>query len=236
MSILASGQSSRLVIDTDECRYVAKFDPARISETRLRELLLFSPYYFGLTWRVDGQQMLIGFHQSPARLDKSLFADSLELCSSNDPRYRACGSKDVSDANFFTNAEINVERNEQMLTVLSKVDVPAELHIVWEQFRKSLAFYSTIERRRLEYLRTGDIRVLSMRVAELDPLKECAEEMEELQMATTARARYDLSRHEWHNCLNAAWLRKSPPYPRQAWSEFLRAYGITEKFADKDVY
>ena len=234
-SILTHGQS-QLVIDTDEFRYTATFHPSRISERRLRELLLFSPYDFLVSeTQIDHQQVIIASQETPDKLEKGLLAYPLEVCADAHPRYHPCGYRHISDANFFANAQLNVNRNEQILAALNRLNVPVELRGILHQFRDSMTFYSTIERRRLEYLQTGDLRVLSHTVATLDPLETCSKEIEELKEAVTVQRRYELSRKEWHNCMNSEWNRVSPAYPREAWASFLRAYGISEQYTHKPV-
>jgi hypothetical protein len=168
-------------------------------------------------------------------LEKGPLAHSLEVCVDADPRYRPCGTRNISDANFFAIAQINVNRNEQILAALNRLDVPVELTGILQQFRDSMTFYSTIERRRLEYLQTGDLRVLSQTVASLDPLKTCSKEIEELKNAATLQRRYELSKYKWHNCMNSEWNRVSPAYPREPWASFLRVYGISEQYTYKPV-
>ena len=231
----AFGQSN-LVIDTDEYNYEATFDPGRISAARLRELLLFSPYEFGdYGWKIDHQEVSTGSNETPGRLEKSAIATPLELCIDTDPRYRPCGKRDISDPNFFANAEVNVGRNEQALVALNRLNVPTQLGSILQQFRDSLSFYSTIDRRRLEYLRTGNLRVLSRQIGAIDPSTQCIEEIRELNVATTLRRRYELSRYAWHNCLNSAWQKVRPAYPQEAWRAFLHDYGIAEQFTNKPI-
>lgn len=234
-AVLVHGQA-RLVIDNDDFRYTATFHSSRISEGHLRELLLFSPYDFSASSiQIDHQEMTVGFEETGRKLRKGPIAYSLEFCVDVDPRYRPCGARDISDANFLANAQINVERNEQIQAGLDRLGAPAELGSIAQQFRDSMIFFSTIERRRLEYLQTGDLRVLSQTVVALDPQKTCRKQIEELKEATTPQRRYELSRIEWTNCLVLEWDRLSPAYPREAWMRFLHAYGISEKYTSKPV-
>jgi hypothetical protein len=179
--------------------------------------------------------MIVGFEETAEKLRKGPIAYSLETCVDVDPRYRPCGTRDISDANFLANARINVERNEQIQAALDRLTVPAELGGIAKQFRDSMIFFSTIERRRLEYIQTGDLRVLSQAVVGIDPQKTCGQEIEELGEATTLERRYELSRKEWQNCLVLEWDRSSPAYPREAWMRFLHAYGISERYTPKFV-
>ena len=190
---IALGQSS-FVVDSDEYHYVAKFDPGRISKGHLQELLLFSPYKFGADgWKIDHTEVSIAWSQEPGRLEKIAIPNQLELCIETDPRYRPCGKRDISDPNFLANAEINVDRNEQSLAALNGLVVPMELQNILQQFRDSLSFHSTIERRRLEYLRTGDLRLLLMPIGAFDPSEQCSKEIRELNVAATLPRRYELS-------------------------------------------
>jgi hypothetical protein len=225
------------VIDGDEFRYTAIFDPARISKSRLHELLLFSPYpdFGGYGAQIDHHEVTISYEKRQEKVKKELIPDPLELCVNVDPRYRPCGARDISAPNFFTNAQTNVARNDQILSAFNKLDVPTELSIILQQFRESMTFYSTIERRRLEYLRTSDLGALSRPVANIDPSKACSKELGELKEAATFQRRYELARSEWHNCLNSEWRRVSPAYPKEAWATFLRDYGISERYTNKPV-
>lgn len=234
-SSLAFGQS-RLVIETDEYQYSANFDPSRITEERLRELLIFSPYDFGTyPWKIDGQGITTSRSETPTRLEKGLIPNSLELCVDNDPRYRPCGKRDITDTNFFINAEINLRWNDAVLSALDKMNVPRELQGILRQFRTSLAFLSTAERRRLEYLRSGDLWLLSKPIGHIDPTAECKSQIRDLSLSNTAGRRFELSLYEWQNCVNSAWNRVSPGYLEQDWQNFLRAYGIKEQFKEKAV-
>jgi hypothetical protein len=226
----------KMVIDSDEFHYVATFDSARISEARLRDLLIFSPYDLtSTTERVDGQQTIVGYEETADRLRKGPLAYPLEQCVDKDPQYRPCGTRDISDPNFFANAQINLNRNEQILTALHRLNVPAELNSILRQFIDSMTFYSEMESRRLQYLQMGDLKILSLTISNLDPSKICAKEVGKLEEAGTMSERYDLSRREWLNCLNLEWNRVSPAYPKAAWLSFLHAFGISEKYSYKPV-
>lgn len=233
---VAFGQSDNLVIDNDDYHYTARFNSDRISRGRLRELLLFSPYDFGAEgWEVAHQKINATRSEAPGRIEKGAIALSIELCIDHDSRYQACGSRDISDPNFIANAEVNVGLNEQAMAALDQFTVPVELESVLQQFREDLAFYSMVERLRLEYLRTGNIGTLSTRIGTIDPSVSCAAEIKELEGAATLPQRYKLSLYGWQNCLNSAWQRVSPVYPRLAWRSFLDDYGITEHFTYKAV-
>jgi hypothetical protein len=232
----AFAAQGHLAIDTDEYHYEATFDSDRISEGRLRELLPFSPYLeLGENWKLDNLELTIGGEQTPTLLEKSPLANSLEVCIANDRRYRPCGKRDISDPNFFVNAQINVEANAKAAAMVDHLQVPTELVPILEHFREALAFYSTLQRRRLEYLRAGDLAVLSMPIGSIDPSTACTAELKQLERATTLPERYSFSRYSWHNCLNREWLRISPGYSTSAWHNFIVAYGIDERFTEKTI-
>jgi hypothetical protein len=65
------------------------------------------------------------------------------------------------------------------------------------------------ERRRLEYLRIGDVGVLTQPIGDIDPSKECGAGLLELKLATNLQRRYELSRYSWYNCLK---LRMEPNF------------------------
>jgi len=231
---VAFGQS-HFAIDTDEYHYSATFDPARISKEKLRELLVFSPYDFGERWKIGQQQINTSMSATPQKLQKGVIPNSLELCVDADPRYLPCGKRDISDENFFANAQINLRINDEALAALNRVNVPDELQSILQQFQSSLSFYTTVERRRLEYLRTGDVAVLTQPIGNIDPSKECGAELRELKLATNLQRRYELSRYSWSNCLASVWNRTSRAYPNADWQSFLANYRITEKFSYKSV-
>ena len=233
-SALARGQS-QLHIDEDEFTYTATFYETRLSEHDLRALLPFSPYDMYPSLEINSQRVTIGYSRSRQKLQKGLIGDALEVCIDGAPVYLPCGTRDISDPNFFANAEVNVRRNEHILAALDRFNVPAELEVVLRQFRDSMEFTSTIERRRLEYLQTGDSTILSQPIRGLEPLSVCAKEVEALEAATTPEQKYHLSRIEWSNCLSSAWDKAEPPYPVRAWENFLRAYGIVERYTPKAV-
>jgi hypothetical protein len=118
------------------------------------------------------------------------------------------------------NAEVNIGLNEQAMVALDHFTVPAELGCILRQFRDSLAFFSTVERRRLEYLRTRNLGLLAMRIGAIDPSVECVAEIKQLENVATLSQSCKLSLYGWQNCLNSAWHRVSPQYPRQAWRRF----------------
>lgn len=233
-TLLARSQS-RLVIDSDEFRYTANFHQSRISEGRLRELLLFSPYSLDTYTKIDQEHVIVGYEETHDSLKKSLLAYSLESCIDSDPRYSLCGSRDISDPNFLSNAHINVDRNDQILVALDRMNIPPELEKIAQQYRDSMIYSSTIERRRLKYLQTGNLQVLSQKVVSLDPLITCSKEIAELKNALTLQRQYESSRNGWPNCMIQEWNRISPAYPREAWARFLRNYGISEQYTYKPV-
>ena len=230
------GALKELVIDTDAYHYEATFDDHRVSEARLRELLPFSPYIdIGDGWKLDNVYVTIAAEESPTLHDKSILASPLETCIADDPRYRSCGAVNVSDPNFLANAQINVESNAKVLAAVDRLQVPSELRPILKHYRDAFAFSSMLEQRRLEYLRSGDLRVLSMQIGAVNPSQVCSQQLKELQLATMLQERYGLSHHSWHNCVVQEWRRTLSGYPISAWRSFLAAYGITERFRFKSV-
>jgi hypothetical protein len=227
--------AQQLSIETDEYRYSANFDPSRISESRLRELLLLSPYNFDSPWKVGNVEVETSFEESPSRLVKDAYVVPLESCASNQSEYLPCGSRDILDKNFLRNAAANVGKNKAALEALNAMEVPKELESILTQFRHSLEFYSILEERRLEFLRDGDITALSKPIGQFDPSALCPKTLGKIEAATGAESRYKRSTYEWHNCLNSAWQRIEPEYPREDWRAFLKAYGVKERFTLKPV-
>ena len=228
-------QAVQLVLDSDEYHYTATFDPKLISKERLRELLIFSPYDLFTTWKLRGAELDVSFDQTPSQLKKGLLPFTLEVCIEGNPIYSICGSRDLADPNFFHNAEINLRRNGQSLTALNELDVPPELSRVAQQFRDSLDFFSTVEQRRMEYLRTGNVDVLAMPIGDIDPSIRCEKELSSLRAANTPQSRHHVSMHDWYNCVNSAWQQSSPVYPDDAWRSFVKNFGIREEFKPKAI-
>lgn len=226
---------SNLVIDKDDYRYSATFDANRITEQRLRDLLIFSPYDMGEVWTFDHQQLTLLHSQTPTALKKGIAPNNLELCIKGHSRYLPCGTRDITDSNFFANAEVNLAINEEGWNALNRITVPSELQGILKQFRNAFWFYNTVESRRLKYLQSGDTGTLSEPTGNVDPAKECSQPIKRITLATTLQQQYKLSLYSWANCVNSAWNRTSPAYPDSDWQSFLRDYGITEKFTPKPV-
>ena len=146
----------------------------RITEHRLRDLLIFSPYNMGGMWKLDHQQGTIVWSKMPAGLEKGIAANALELCVDGNPRYRPCGTRDIDDPNFFANAEKNVTMNEESWSALNRITVPNELQRILKQYHDSLSFYNSLEARRLKYLQTAFTAVLSEPISGIDPSRECS--------------------------------------------------------------
>jgi len=233
--IFAFGQADQLVLDSDEYHYTATFDPKLISKERLRELLIFGPYDLYTNWKIHGAERDVSSEQSPNQLKKSLTPFTLEVCIDGNPIYDICGSRDLSDPNFFHNAEVNLRRNAESLAALDELNVPPELNSIARQFRDSLDFFNAVEQRRLEYLRTGDVGVLSMPIGSINPSTQCEEGLNNLRAAKTPQQRHHLSIFGWYNCVNDAWQQSSPVYPEDAWQLFLKDFGIREEFKPEAV-
>jgi hypothetical protein len=232
---VASGQVKQIVLDSDEYHYTATFDPRRISEDRLRELLAFSPYDLSPVAIVAHQEIDLVFEQKPGRLYKAAYPLVLEMCISGDRNYQPCGSRGISDPNFFSNAEINLNRNESAMAALDGLDVPVELLRIVGEYRRSLHFYSTLQQKRMAYLREGNVDELAQSVEGIDPSVTCAAEIAALKAADTPEQGYYLSNYHWYNCLSSAWSRKSPAYPIGDWQLFLKDYGIREEFMNRAI-
>ncbi len=95
--------------DTADGKYDVTFDTSRIPEEQMKQFVLLSPAL------------------SPSDY---MFAPSLELCITRDPRYRDCGSRKLDSPNFFSNAEVNLDRGREVLQFLSTLSFPKELQKV----------------------------------------------------------------------------------------------------------
>ncbi len=63
-----------------------------------------------------------------------LVPEALELCVDGAKEYRPCGSRDFRDANFFANAEVNLNRIRQRIKEMESPEYPNELRPVTDYY------------------------------------------------------------------------------------------------------
>jgi hypothetical protein len=91
----SQAQTSKLIFDT------VTFDPAKISEAKLRELMLLSPYIVTYFDQLPARDMQAAGSTEGSVVDKIFFPLDLELCIPAEVAYVHCEANDVSGAEFF---------------------------------------------------------------------------------------------------------------------------------------
>jgi hypothetical protein len=199
-----SARTVTLAFKTDWAEYTLTFDPQRISAEDVRKLARISPY--------------------------DSYADSkpdLEYCVLKSCHF---GLRDGwRAANYYTNAEINVENAKKELEWLDRLNYPEELRPWVKYLQRFWRFNTWLEETRLEFYKSWDIEVLKRRYHDLDPTASCPEALQSIQGATGDRdTQYVIAQFSWSTCL----VEKNQPeigqYPTEPWKTFLRNYGITE--------
>jgi hypothetical protein len=163
------------------------------------------------------------------RVDKVFIALPLELCIASDPAYSHCEDNSVGGPNFLRNANVNLERGKRGLRWLERLEHPRELEPVVTFLEKSLESSLWTEQTRFKYYSTWDESVLKEVHEGIDAVSSCPKIFAKLQAATSKEQKYQIVRFEWANCIVQAIDRQLGPYPLDAWSAFLKAYGITEE-------
>ncbi|TLY43609.1 MAG: hypothetical protein E6K61_01795 [Nitrospirae bacterium] len=200
--------------DTADGKYDVTFDTSRIPEEQMKQFVLLSPAL------------------SPSDY---MFAPSLELCITRDPRYRDCGSRKLDSPNFFSNAEVNLDRGREALQFLSTLSFPKELQKVVRYHKDSLSFSLWIQETRYQFFKTLDSNLLKRQSHGIDPTRLCNSILKKIEHASTQSEKYLLV-HDWWNCVNAAFRKELGSYPVPSWQSFLKAYGIEEGPAVKRLF
>lgn len=177
------------------------FDPSRISQDRLLELALLSPY------------MLWTFGEADcARLE-----DDDAPC---DPESTALPD--------FLDADAELNDVEAMLEDVSRLHVPPQLDGVLLYVRRQASFQLCLRRAELEYSR-GDDGALTVICDDVVASEACPEPVAETRSAWTLQRRYDLATGAWRQCMSEAFYRHHGAYPFTEWQGFLEANGIEEE-------
>ena len=194
-----------MVLPTIDGEVRLHFQPRRISEGRLRELLLVSPY------------------------DLSTFIPpNLEQCIDADPAYGDCGTRTLDDPSFLYNAEVNAARGRDMLDAIDRLAPPLELIKVVDYVRAQIEFYVCLHAAQLAYYR-GDDTALSVTCDWIDARLGCTETVEQAAMTCAPDARQDLAGYDWYNCMNHIFWQTRDPYPLDDWRDFLDGVGVEEE-------
>jgi len=229
LSLIATSvgaQNVTLVFGDAEEKYTVTFDPLKISENEVRQIVPLSPY------TEDEGPFTAGIDVNKDVRDKVFIAPRLEGCIDNDSRYRPCGTRDLHDPHYFANAEINIQEAERQLSLLDKGRYPKQLEPVVKHLRRSLSFSLWMEQARLEYYKTWDIDVLKRGYGDFEPATSCAKIFRRLESAASRDEKYSLVSFGWYNCVLDGTRSQFGRYPMEAWLEFLKDFGIDEQYTE----
>lgn len=204
--------------------YELTFDDQKISVAIIEEIVWFSPY---LIFEPKGAAPFQMGHSWMGKdvIEKTVMIPWLEVCN---PGYDACDHP-VLNAAFLRNAELNLQRGKQQLQKLKQMDIPKELWPIRDHFLVGMEFSLKQHGVRYHYLKSGDVEPLRKLLCEQCPCGKAEEELIRKLQNTKGTARLELSNRTWFNeiinCRDGK-LR----YPLAAWQQFLKAYGIEEKY------
>jgi hypothetical protein len=232
MSPWSLAQSSRLIFDSGDEIDTVTFDPAKISDAKLHELILLSPYIVTYFDQLPARDIGVAGSTEDLVVDKSFLSLKLELCISAEVVYVHCEANTVSGPNFVRNAEVNVKKSKRGLAWLQNLVTPKELAPVMKFLMEGLEFSIETEETRLRYYTTWDENVLKEAHDGIEPAEHCSEAFHKLDGATSEEEKYGLVAHDWANCVNRAIQQKLGKYPVASWNAFLRTYGIKETFKE----
>jgi len=108
-------QTSTLTFKTVDDVDTVSFDLAKISEARLRQLILFSPFIVSYINDLPARDFSAAGSRQGEVVDKTFFALPLELCIATDPAYSHCQENGISGPNFLRNAKVNIEKSRRGL-------------------------------------------------------------------------------------------------------------------------
>lgn len=221
-----------LTFKSDSATYTVSFDPSKISERQVRELIILSPYVGSDTHAFSRNDILAGTARGNGTIDKSFLALPLELCTKDDPAYVPCGQRDIRAPNFLKNAQVNLQKTRNGLAWLQHLSYPEELEPVAEFLQAGLLSSLWVQETRFKYYTSWDEKILKEAHEGLEPALACKEIFEKLASVRTKIEEYGVVRHDWSNCVNHASKNRLGHYPIAAWNSFLKAYGMTERYKD----
>ncbi len=102
---LYSAQIRTLAFETVNDVDTVSFDPAKISEAKLRQLVLFSPFIVSYFNDLPVRKFSAAGSRQGAVVDKAFIALPLELCIGSDPAYSHCEENNIDGPNFLRNAK-----------------------------------------------------------------------------------------------------------------------------------
>lgn len=221
-----------MVFDSGDEIDAVSFDPGKISDARLRELMLLSPHLVAYMRLLPEKDLEAVGSIEGTVVNKGFVAFNIELCVPEDSRYAHCDAHDVGGENLLRNAKINLQRSKRGLAWLQNLNAPAELQPVKRFLVATLSFSVWMEETKYKYLASWDDKVLKETREGFEPGQTCVDTFRKLGAATSDAEKYEIVRHDWGNCANAVMWKKLGNYPVASWETFLRAYGITENFKE----
>jgi hypothetical protein len=228
-----SAQTRTLTFKTIDDVDAVSFDQAKISEAKLRQLILLSPVIVSYFNDLPDRDFSAAGSRQGDIVDKSFLALPLELCIASDPAYSHCEENNIGGLNFLRNAKVNLEKGRRGLKWLQNLDYPKELQPVVKFLLDGLAISLWIEETRFKYYSTWNESVLKGVDDGIDPVQLCPETFRKLEAASSKEEKYRITRFDWANCIVKAIYRQPGSYPVQPWNAFLQAYGITERYEQK---
>jgi hypothetical protein len=226
-------QSRTLTFKTIDDIDTVSFDPSKISETKLRQLILLSPVIVSYFNDLPARDLSAAGSRQGDTINKVFLALPLELCIASDPAYSHCEENNIGGPNFLRSAKINLEKGRRGLKWLQNLDYPKELQPVIKFLLERLALSLWTEETRFKYYSAWDESVLKGVHDGIDPMQICAETFRKLKAASSEEEKYRIVRFDWANCMIKAIDHRLNSYPINSWNAFLQSYGITEHYEQK---
>jgi hypothetical protein len=194
-------QTLTLAFDSGDEVDTVSFDPAKISEAQLRQLILFSPFISSYFNNLPARDFSAAGSMRRDIVDKSFFALPLELCVANDPAYSHCDANSIGGPNFLRNAKVNLQKSRRGLKSLQNQEYPNQLQPVVKFLLDGLAFSLWIEETRFRYYSTWDENVLKGAHDDIHPVQLCPDIFRKLESGNSKEEEYGIVRIDWANCM-----------------------------------
>ena len=202
------------------------FDPAKLSEAKLHDLILLSPFLVDYINDMSNKNFSAAGSTVEGVPDKYLIALPLELCLAGDPDYSNCQENEIAGPNFLRNAQVNLQKSKRGLVWLQGLQHPKELDPVITFLTEGLSHSIWMEETRLKYYSTWDDTVLKQTPEGVNFEQLCPDVFRKLETAGSIAGKYAIARFDWPNCLAKSPGKKRQRYPIEAWKQFLDSYGI----------
>ena len=230
-------KEQRLTYDQDASVYELVFDDGRISVAQLREAAWLSPYVTAppAPFELAGSETKSPGDKTPI-IDKSFLAPWLELCTEIPPSKCEAYDPGIPNAAFMANAAKNLKRGDEQAERLRRESLPAALEPVRAYLLESLKRSIEKQRKRYEYLKSGDpapMRQLLCRECACGASEESL--LTQLKTVSDLKSKLELSTKWDQRVFECDRKRHPPAYPLFAWERFLEDFGITEQRRFKHV-